>query len=37
MIEQLPEPVASYLRMTIGKNPAGFIALFAENAVVDAG
>jgi hypothetical protein len=35
MIEQLPELAKNYVRMTNGKNPAGFIALFAEDAVVD--
>jgi hypothetical protein len=35
MIEQLPGPAAGYVRMTNGRNPAGFIALFAEDAVVD--
>jgi hypothetical protein len=35
MIEQLPGPAAGYVRTTNGKDPAGFIALFAEDAVVD--
>ncbi len=35
MIEQLPAPAAGYVRTTNGKDPAGFIELFAEDAVVD--
>jgi hypothetical protein len=35
MIEQLPKPAAGYVRMTNEKNQAGFVALFAEDAVVD--
>ncbi len=35
MIEQFPGPAAGYVRTTNGKDPAGFIALFAEDAVVD--
>jgi hypothetical protein len=35
MIEQLPGPAAGYVRATNGRNPAGFIALFADDAVVD--
>lgn len=34
MIEQL-EPAAGYVRTTNEKNPAAFIALFADDAVVD--
>ena len=37
MIGQLPGPAAGYVRTTNGKDPAGFIALFAEDAVVDDG
>lgn len=33
--EHLPEPAASYVRMTNESDPAGFIALFAEEAVID--
>ena len=35
MIEQLPGPAAGYVRTTNGKDPAGFIALLAEDAIVD--
>jgi len=35
MNEQLHRPAAGYVRMTNDKNPAGFIALFAEDAIVD--
>ena len=35
MTGQLPGPSAGYVRTTNGKDPAGFIALFAEDAVVD--
>lgn len=35
MIDQVPGPAAGYVRTTNGKDPAGFIALFAEDAVVD--
>src|SRR5688572_25589724 len=35
MTLQLPGPAAGYVRTTNGKDPAGFIALFAEDAVVD--
>lgn len=35
MSDQLPGPAAGYVLMTNGKDPAGFIALFAEDAVVD--
>ncbi len=35
MIEQLPGPAAGYVRTTNGNNPTGFIALFAEDAVID--
>ena len=35
MIERLHGPAAGYVRMINGKDPAGFIALFAEDAVVD--
>ena len=35
MIDQIPGPAADYVRTTNGKDPAGFIALFAEDAVVD--
>jgi hypothetical protein len=35
MPDQLPGPAAGYVRTTNGKDPAGFIALFAEEAVVD--
>lgn len=35
MIQQLPGPAASYVRTTNGNDPAGLIALFAEDAIVD--
>ena len=35
MIEQLPAPVAGYVRTTNENDPAGFIAQFDEDAVVD--
>lgn len=35
MTSQLPEPAASYVRTTNENDPAGFIKLFAEDAVVD--
>jgi hypothetical protein len=35
MFEMLPGPATGYVRMINGKDPAGFIALFAEDAIVD--
>ena len=35
MIKKLTEPAAGYVRTINGKDPAGFIALFAEDAAVD--
>src|SRR5689334_20784058 len=35
MTDQLHGPAAGYVRTTNGKDPTGFIALFAEDAVVD--
>jgi hypothetical protein len=35
MLEQLPGPAAGYVRTTNEKNPAGFIDLFADDAVID--
>ncbi len=35
MIDHLPGPAAGYVRTVNEKNPGGFIALFAEDAVVD--
>jgi hypothetical protein len=35
MLDQLTGPAAVYISMINGKNPAGFIELFAEDAVVD--
>ena len=35
MIDRVSGPPASYVRTTNGKVPAGFIALFAKDAVVD--
>jgi SnoaL-like domain len=35
MTDQLPGPAAGYVRTVNGRDPAGFIALFADDAVVD--
>lgn len=35
MIDQIPGPAAAYIRTINGKDRGGFIALFAEDAVVD--
>lgn len=35
MTKQLPEPAAGYVRACNGNDPAGLIALFADDAVVD--
>jgi hypothetical protein len=35
MSDKLPGPAADYARTVNGKDPAGFIAIFAEDAVVD--
>jgi hypothetical protein len=35
MTDQLAGPAAGYIRTVNGRDPAGFIAMFAEDAVVD--